>query len=949
MTNTIVNNSEHFSLDGPLGLPLAIVVALILLALFTWSLFTEHQVLGKRQTLLFWILRSVALITAVWMLLAPTKVRIETSTTRQAVAFITDVSGSMSTVDPPGSGDDARWAASQAGNDQLNGTKAADRAVVAAGMAQKYLQQATEALNQHKRESLLVESVGAAKAAVASMRTHVETVVDAFGGSIAQEGSSNRIPLASKVLKSINGPEFQDFESLAAALKKGRTPSQKGWRESLPDVEHRLANIRRQLIELARAVEQVEAQEIATTSPKLMASLRKEPRISRAAGLLDSVHESVLTPLLETVDIRQCCFDNSMTRLETQSLPGTEVKKLLPIQSEDDSDSMIVPATTDLSAVLEQLNRDRSEQPIAATFILTDVGHNRAAAVSPRDIATELSETPVYIVPIGNTQHVRDVNIQSVFAPNVAMRNDDIVIEVMLQAFDCSGESCFVQLMEDGEQIDQRTVQIDSGFATRPVRFEQRMNEVGIQSFQVVASPLEGEMTERNNYNDFEVNVTRSDIKVLLADEASRWEHRYLTHLFRRDPKIECDELQFQPRLIATGRRESSGTFPITVDEWDQYDVVMLGDIPPNHLPVAAQESLVEYLKLRGGTVVIMAGQAAMPHQYVDAPLEQIIPVSPVIGGDVGSETGYTFHVTAEGHEHDALMIGESEESTRRAWAFVNAVSPFYEMSKWRRPRAAAHSLIAGIPRGTLDVEYAEKNNSFLCWQAVGRGKVMYLSAAETWRLRLLRGDRLHNKFWGQLLRWATATNLSAGSEAVRIRPGRSRYGSDEVVDTTVWLTDIDGNPIVTEELTIIASQDELERSAPLVPDAEIPGRYHGEFRDLPAGVYRLQAVGDAVDQLLQASDQTPTPAGFIVQGDLPVELMDTRCDRALAQQIADITGGQVLPPTAIAEVLALTNLQPEVAESVETRPLWLEWKYLWIVFGCMQTEWIIRKWKGLS
>ena len=55
------------------------------------------------------------------------------------------------------------------------------------------------------------------------------------------------------------------------------------------------------------------------------------------------------------------------------------------------------------------------------------------------------------------------------------------------------------------------------------------------------------------------------------------------------------------------------------------------------------------------------------------------------------------------------------------------------------------------------------------------------------------------------------------------------------------------------------------------------------------------------------------------------------------------------LPPTAVEEVIALTDLEPEVVEKVESLPLWVQWKFLWILFGCLQTEWIIRKWKGLS
>ena len=74
--------------------------------------------------------------------------------------------------------------------------------------------------------------------------------------------------------------------------------------------------------------------------------------------------------------------------------------------------------------------------------------------------------------------------------------------------------------------------------------------------------PIEGELSAENNERDFEVNVTRSDIKILLADEFPSWEYRYLTQLFRRDAKVQCDELLFRPRMIATGRREESKSFP---------------------------------------------------------------------------------------------------------------------------------------------------------------------------------------------------------------------------------------------------------------------------------------------------------------------------------------------------------------------------------------------------
>lgn len=239
--------------------------------------------------------------------------------------------------------------------------------------------------------------------------------------------------------------------------------------------------------------------------------------------------------------------------------------------------------------------------------------------------------------------------------------------------------------------------------------------------------------------------------------------------------------------------------------------------------------------------------------------------------------------------------------------------------------------------------------SAFLCWQPVGRGRIVYLSGPDTYRLRFLRGDRLHYRFWGQLLRWAIASDLSAGSSLVRVRTDRTRYESDDAVRVTVRLADGEGAPVVADDIEVQIASGEDERTVPLQAHPEIPGEYTAEVQSLPPGVYRVDPAGPTVDALQQQSTEEPATASFTVQADLPVELVDTRSNRALAQQIADVTGGQVLPPTAVAEVLSLTNLDPIVTERIETRPLWLQWKYLWIVFGCLQVEWVIRKWKGLS
>ena len=95
---TRTSNLERLALEGPISLPLAVAIALVLLALFTVSLGMERRILGNRYTAIFWLLRATALGVAVWMLLDPTRVLVEVSTTRTSVALLMDVSGSMQSI-----------------------------------------------------------------------------------------------------------------------------------------------------------------------------------------------------------------------------------------------------------------------------------------------------------------------------------------------------------------------------------------------------------------------------------------------------------------------------------------------------------------------------------------------------------------------------------------------------------------------------------------------------------------------------------------------------------------------------------------------------------------------------------------------------------------------------------------------------------------------------------
>ena len=94
-------------------------------------------------------------------------------------------------------------------------------------------------------------------------------------------------------------------------------------------------------------------------------------------------------------------------------------------------------------------------------------------------------------------------------------------------------------------------------------------------------------------------------------------------------------------------------------------------------------------------------------------------------------------------------------------------------------------------------------------------------------------------------------------------------------------------------------------------------------------------------------SGEVETSIGIELQKTL--ELRNTRCNLSLLNQIAESSGGQVIPPTALKTVLSQLDLSPKVSQTVSQKPLWAKWTYLWLFLGFLTAEWIIRKLVGLA
>lgn len=942
--------TERLAWEGLVSGWTAVAIWLALAAVTAWFLWRERAATGRGWAIAFWLMRMVAFGCALWMLAGPTQQRIERTSTSQSVSIFADDSESMDIVDPPEPAETLRWVLAEKG-DAKEPVVLADRLSVALGGALANCNELSLAVKEHRPMKQLTALQAKVATAVARSKSHAEALASSLSGKDASIGER-----ANRVNNLLSGPTDKALSGIKTALERSKNAVGEEFAAQLEQLSESLLSSKRHAQGIAADLARSESGGLAA-KPK---SQGNESRRQRTGKVLDALEHELSGDLAKNVRIERYRFDHatvpvSMTGGWKQALDSKATSNAAPVDTQGGAQTdakASAESLTNLSSVFEQLAAKQAGNSVRLAILLSDGRHNDTAAAAPQEAARQCNRLPVYVVPIGTSIELRDVTLLRVEAPAAVAEKDSAVIDVIVSGQDCEGRTTQVVLRHEGREIDRKPITFTSARGDCRVRFTVPAKEPGWQEFVVGVEPVEGESNLANNYYPVSYEVVRDHLRILLADGVPRWEYRYLNQLFRRDQHIEFDELLFSPTVHGTGNLADKPEFPIDAEGFARYDVVILGDISPQQLSTASQHALDEFVRKRGGNLVVVAGQNSMPAAFAGQPLIDLLPVEQ--STTVTPQQGYSLRLTDEGRINSSLLIDDSPEDSRTAWQETFERFPVYGLSEYCRPKASARTLIEAATQsaGQVTAENSDHKveTAFLSWQRVGAGRTAYLAAGDTYRLRWRRGDRYHHRFWGQFLRWLTAANTGTGSENVRLQTDRMRYSQREPVEVTVWLKDSSGRPLAGETIQAEARPFKGDPvSVELAADKQVPGRYFGTFSDLPPGAYKVAPTGKSITQLLpKAEDADKAQATISVQRVGSVEMLNTECNRPLLEQIAQITGGQVIPPTAISEVLQLVSFTPEVSESIERKPLWNRWSNLLLVLGCLFTEWMVRKGKGL-
>lgn len=586
---------------------------------------------------------------------------------------------------------------------------------------------------------------------------------------------------------------------------------------------------------------------------------------------------------------------------------------------------------TALGDALTEALRGRLPNRLVGVIVATDGASNTGLPPAEAAQAYRKLGVPLYLVACGQQRvgpQARDVVLQHLEVPRAVFVRNVAVITATVTLVGVPGEPVAVRLRVDEKEVERQTIATRSDQEVFTVHFRYLPTAVGYHKVTVEAGPLPGERTTGNNRASAYLNVLSGGLSVLYLEGAVRWEFKFLRRALE-----EAREVDLKARILLGG---AEGARPALKphERWDGFHVVILGDLPRGRLTEADLKDLAQAVS-QGAGLILLAGYQTYGAAFYRTALEPLVPfyLEPFTFQREGT---YRVHPPEAQAEHPAVRLAENRSENLDLWS--------------RLPE-----LVGGVKAGRLKPAATtlledEAGEPILVVQPYGRGRVAALLADTTWRWALAGkpARELHRRFWRQLVLWA------AGRETLErkhlwVDLPRTRYLPQEPVTAGFHLEDAQGKPFTTAHLTatlrrqpdgptqtlrLYRTQDHWE--ALFTPPAE--GDYLIEAR-----AYDRDPASDEAQLIEEAS------ARFLVER-TNLELADPLAHIGLLSQLAEMTGGKMLRPDGLADLLeTLAREHHEVTlERVHRRDLWNRPELLLVLVGLLAADWVLRKRSGL-
>ena len=630
---------------------------------------------------------------------------------------------------------------------------------------------------------------------------------------------------------------------------------------------------------------------------------------------------------------------------------------------ESDSEYLPPPKTLEIAAtnMISDLATGIEEGVVSDTskenlhVVLFSDGQHNIDGASPLQMARLFKDRGVAIhaVGLGTVVPARDLAVLKTEAPGSVYPDARLTGQVILHDGMPPGKPFKVRIEHKGRVVWQQDFVTNQKLRKIPFDFpikeivtaEQAAQSRDIRyanlplAFNIVVPPIEGEMKNDNNVGILRVNVVTQKPRILVLDGRPRWEFRYLRNLLERDNRWEanivlCDWAGDRPILGPRG--DGAGRFPARRELLFQYQLIVLGDVPPSVFTVGEMQWIRDYVQFNGGGLICIDGRMERLASFVNplTPLTDLFPVR-FFGDRALSSMKMRVRFRSAGGAQAPLMLAANTADNLTIWNDLPG------------PRWAA--VTEALPGAETLLEIVNGNSVVpgLVFRRFGAGRVLYSAFDETWRWRFNIGDRHHQRYWNQVAKWSMEPPFAVQDAYIAMDSGSTTYDVGDTAEIRVRIM----NPELARKFQL---QPNLKPEAILLRDGRVFGTfpleadpesftYRARSAPLEPGDYevrvRLPGVPDGIIKASTAFTVATNPFG---------ELGRLHCDELLLRQVASDSGGDYYREEEMRRLIETLGPASNRREIVEEIVLWQSYWWFVPIMLLLTTEWILRRVKGM-
>jgi hypothetical protein len=683
------------------------------------------------------------------------------------------------------------------------------------------------------------------------------------------------------------------------------------------------------------------------------AGMEKIARLDLYKTALKSDKLNLLPRLAKDYNVDTFSFDAAVNEIAAGSFRHTaresEPSKESPLFNTPWLDKIEAKGqTTSLGDAIRAIVARKRGQPMAGVVLVTDGANNsgsdpRAAAALAKD-----ARVPLFIYGVG-IERPKNLIVGNVFAPEVSFIKDEVPVTVRVKSQGVPRAKVALMLVSaDGsaEKVDEKDVTFE-GDSEPAVSLKVTPKVKGEFTLKAVAEAADTSITELSkddNESSQPLRVIDSKIKVLLVEQAPRWEFKYLMALLMRDRRVDLKVvlLEGSPGLAQTPDSPYLEKVPQDKRELYKFDLIILGDVDPTKAFTEGHlEAVEEFVTKFGGGLAVVAGKRSAPWTYRKTALEKMLPVELEAGGPTGisaaggaeevNDKPIKLELTAAGKRAPMLRLSADEAESAGLWA---KLPPIYWVAPVARAKPAAEVLLVD-PTPARSTRYGKM--PVVAVQQFGMGQVMFIGTDNTWRWRKNKGDEQYITLWGQVIQRLALPHLLGASKRTQLTLDKKEYVTNEKVQLFARLYTDAYAPITQDKVKAFVSEsgpdDPRAREVLLRPLPDQPGMYRGEFiAPDKAAQYKLFVELDKATQIdLSVSEPKMEPG----ENALHVELLDA---------MAKTTGGKLVREEDLYTLPDLIKAEAPVIRSNLEVEFWTSPLYYLVMLLVVSAEWVIRK-----